>query len=275
MGGLAELVSRRRADQLLVERGLAPTRAKAQALILAGKVESAGRRVDKAGERLPEDAPLEVAAGPRHVSRAAGKLEGALDAFRVDPKGRQSLDVGASTGGFTQVLLERGAERVIALDVGRGQLDWSLRQDPRVLVLDGINARYLEASQLPFRPSLAVIDVSFISLRRVLPAIGAALADGGEVVALVKPQFEVGRGGVGPGGIVRDPALHARVLHEVAASAIEDGFGVLGVAPSPVPGAEGNLEFFLHLAPRRPGLGGDDLLRAIDGAVARAHGGGA
>jgi 23S rRNA (cytidine1920-2'-O)/16S rRNA (cytidine1409-2'-O)-methyltransferase len=265
-------VRRVRLDQLLVERGLVPTRAKAQALILAGRVTRAGERVDKAGEKIPEDAPLEVAEGPRHVSRAGGKLEGALDAFGVDPAGRETLDVGASTGGFTQVLLERGASRVAAVDVGRGQLDWSLRTDPRVVVLDGVNARHLEAGRLPFRPSLAVVDVSFISLRLVLPAIATTLAEGGEVVALVKPQFEVGRGKVGPGGIVRDRAQHAEVLRGLAEFARGAGFGVLGAAPSRVPGAEGNLEFFLHLAPGAAGLPGDALAVAIDRAVASAHG---
>lgn len=265
-------MKRVRADQLLVERGLAPTRAKAQALILAGRVTHAGRRVDKAGDRLPEDALPEIAEGPRHVSRAGGKLEGALDAFAVDPAGREALDVGASTGGFTQVLLARGAARVAAVDVGRGQLDWSLRTDPRVVVLDGVNARHLEAETLPFRPTLAVVDVSFISLRLVLPAIAATLAEGGEVVALVKPQFEVGRGKVGPGGIVRDRAHHLEVLHGLAGFALERGFGVRGVAPSRVPGAEGNLEFFLHLVPGSPGLSDGPLALAVEGAVAAAHG---
>ncbi|HEX6851208.1 MAG TPA: TlyA family RNA methyltransferase [Candidatus Polarisedimenticolaceae bacterium] len=265
-------MKRVRADQLLVERGLAGTRAKAQALILAGRVTRAGRRVEKAGEKLPEDVPLEVAEGPRHVSRAGGKLEGALEAFSVDPAGREALDVGASTGGFTQVLLERGASRVAAVDVGRGQLDWSLRTDPRVVVLDGLNARNLEAGRLPFRPSLAVVDVSFISLRLVLPAIAATLAEGGEVVALVKPQFEVGRGKVGPGGIVRDRVLHGEVLHALAAFARDSGWGVHGVAPSLVPGAEGNLEFFLHLVPAAGGLSAAEIARRIDRAVAGAHG---
>lgn len=265
-------MKRVRADQLLVERGLVPTRAKAQALILAGRVTRAGRRVDKAGEKLPEDAPLEIAEGPRHVSRAGGKLEGALDAFGVDPTGREALDVGASTGGFTQVLLERGAARVAAVDVGRGQLDWSLRTDPRVVVLDGINARNLEPDLLPFRPSLAVVDVSFISLRLVLPAIASTLAEGGEVVALVKPQFEVGRGKVGPGGIVRDREQHAEVLRGLAHFAREHRLGVRGAAPSRVPGAEGNLEFFLHLVPGAEGLAGEALDRELGRAVAEAHG---
>ena len=266
-------MSRVRADQLLVERGLAPTRAKAQALILAGRVSAAGAPVRKAGDRLPADSPLELAEGPRHVSRAAGKLEGALEELGVDPAGRDALDVGASTGGFTQVLLERGAARVAALDVGRGQLDWSLRTDGRVVVLDGVNARQLDPSRLPFRPSLAVVDVSFISLRLVLPAVAGALAERGEVVALVKPQFEVGRGNVGPGGIVRDPALHAQVLRDLAAFARDRGLGILGVATSRVPGAEGNREFFLHLAPGRPGLDDDAVARRIEEAVSRAHGG--
>jgi 23S rRNA (cytidine1920-2'-O)/16S rRNA (cytidine1409-2'-O)-methyltransferase len=258
-----------RLDLLLVGRGLAPTRTRAQALILAGRVSSLGTRFDKPGQKIPRDTPLDLADGPRFVSRGGQKLDAALRSFGVRPAGLEALDVGASTGGFTQVLLEAGAMRVTALDVGRGQLDWSLRNDPRVRVLEGVNARYLTPAALPFLPALAVIDVSFISLERVLPPVAACLAPGGEIVALVKPQFEVGRGKVGRGGIVREPERRAEVLHRLAAFARERAWGVLGVVPSPIRGAEGNVEFFLHLAPLRPGLDDAPLRAMVEEAVRR------
>jgi 23S rRNA (cytidine1920-2'-O)/16S rRNA (cytidine1409-2'-O)-methyltransferase len=258
-----------RLDVVLVERGLAPSRTQAQALILAGRVSSLGIRLEKPGHRIAAEAPIEVEPGPRFVSRGGLKLSAALAAFGVRAAGLDTLDVGSSTGGFTQVLLEAGASRVAALDVGRGQLDWGLRNDPRVAILEGINARHLDPSALPFRPALAVMDVSFISLERVLPPVAACLAQGGEIVALVKPQFEVGRGKVGRGGIVREPALHAEVLARLAAFAREREWGVLGAIPSPIRGAEGNVEFFLHLAPGRPGLEGESLAAAIEEAVRR------
>lgn len=259
---------RKRADLLVVERGLVATRAKAQALVLSGRVFAAGQRVDKPGTLLPSDVALEVSGGPSRVSRGARKLEGALDAFAVDPSGRACLDVGSSTGGFTQILLERGAARVLCVDVGRGQLDWTLRNDPRVTVHEGVNARYLDPGELPFRPSLSVIDVSFISLRLVLPAVVACLEPGGEIVALVKPQFEVGRGKVGAGGIVRDPSQRRGVLEALAAFCRDRGWGVAGVARSPLRGAEGNVEFFFHLRPDRDGLASAGLESAIGAAAA-------
>jgi 23S rRNA (cytidine1920-2'-O)/16S rRNA (cytidine1409-2'-O)-methyltransferase len=262
---------RERLDLLLVERGLARSRAEAQALILAGRVSSRGTRIDKPGQRIPHDADLALANGPRFVSRGGQKLEVALRSFGVRPDGLDALDVGASTGGFTQVLLEAGASRVAALDVGRGQLDWGLRGDPRVHVHERVNARYLTPAALPFLPALAVIDVSFISLERVLPPVAACLAPGGEIVALVKPQFEVGRGKVGRGGIVRDPERRAEVLHRLSAFARERGWGVLGVIPSPIRGAEGNVEFFLHLVPARAGLDDARLDAAIEVAARRGE----
>jgi 23S rRNA (cytidine1920-2'-O)/16S rRNA (cytidine1409-2'-O)-methyltransferase len=253
---------RARLDLLLVERGHAPTREKARALILAGLVTSGERILDKPGVAVPIDTPVAVAPGRRFVGRGAGKLAPALERFAIDPAERDALDVGASTGGFTQVLLARGARRVVALDVGRGQLDWSLRSDPRVTVLDGVNARVLAPELLPFRPSLATIDVSFISLRQVLGPTCACLAPGADVVALVKPQFEVGRGRVGKGGIVRTPALWDEVLTEVTAFAAGAGLGPASIARSAVPGAEGNIEFFLHLRPGRPPAA-EELLAAL------------
>lgn len=252
---------------MLVERGLVPTRARAQALILAGRVFQGAERLDKPGLRLPLETALEVRCGPRFVSRGGDKLAHALDALRVDVSFRDALDVGASTGGFTQVLLERGANRVIALDVGRGQLDWILRSDARVVVVEGVNARYLTRSFLPFVPALAVVDVSFISLKRILPAVVPCLAPGGEIVALIKPQFEVGRGRVGRGGIVREPELHREVLADLAGFAVARGWALSGLLPSPIRGAEGNREFFLHLLPDGAGL--DEATReALIGAVA-------
>ena len=244
-------VGRIRLDQLLVQRGLAPSRTQAQALILAGRVFRGEERLDKAGQTLQSDVELTVREGRRHVGRGALKLLGALEAFQLDPDGREALDVGASTGGFTQVLLEAGARRVIALDVGRGQLDWTLRQDDRVVVLEGCNARYLQPDQLEGAPDLAVMDVSFISVEKVLPAVIRCLRCSADLVVLIKPQFEVGRGRVGRGGIVRDPGLHREVLRRMLDRADSDGWGAQGVTASPVLGADGNREFFLWLQPGR------------------------
>ncbi len=269
--------SAERLDKLLVDRGLVETRSKAQALILAGKVRSGDRRLDKPGTRLAVDTPLTVEEPPRYVGRGGHKLAYALSRLPLDPAGRLAMDVGASTGGFTQVLLEHGAREVLAVDVGRGQLDWSLRSDPRVQPIEGINARYLTPDVLPGIPSFAVVDVSFISLRLVLPAVAACLAPQGEIVALVKPQFEVDREQVGRKGIVRDPLLHRRVLIGLGNFAAEQGWSVGHVLPSGLRGAQGNQEFFLHLnvpgerdsAPEPPpaGLSGSALEEAVEQAL--------
>jgi 23S rRNA (cytidine1920-2'-O)/16S rRNA (cytidine1409-2'-O)-methyltransferase len=258
-----------RLDRILVDRGLAATRARAQALILAGRVRSATAPLLKPGERHPLDIALEVEPGRRFVGRGAQKLGAALEAFRLPVRDRDCLDVGASTGGFTQVLLEAGARRVIALDVGRGQLDWSLRTDARVVPLEGINARQLTEASLPFRPSLAVIDVSFISLRLVLPPVVAVLDETArqDVVALIKPQFEVGRGRVGRGGIVRDRRLHREVLGWARSFAASRNWQVGGIIASPIAGAEGNREFLIHVRPDRPHRDSAALDRAIETAV--------
>ena len=263
---------RERLDVLLVGRGLAPTRARAQALVLSGRVRSGTARLDKPGQRVPTDLPLDVVQGPAWVGRGALKLEAALACFAVAVDGRDALDVGASTGGFTEVLLRAGARRVVALDVGHGQLDWTLRRDPRVHVIEGQNARHLRPAMLPFRPTLAVVDVSFISLRLVLSAVVECLAEPGEVVALVKPQFEVGRREVGRGGVVRDPVLHRAVLESLAHHARERGWGVSGISRSAVSGAEGNREFFIHLLPRAPGLAAAAIERAIHDAISGDRG---
>jgi 23S rRNA (cytidine1920-2'-O)/16S rRNA (cytidine1409-2'-O)-methyltransferase len=244
-------VRKRRLDLLLVERGMAPSRERARALILAGQVRVAGAAALKAGTLVEVDAEVTLA-GPDHpyVGRGGLKLAHALEAFDIDATGRDGLDIGASTGGFTDVLLQRGARRVVALDVGHGQLDWRLRTDPRVLVLEKINARYLTPEALPAdarRFTIVTIDVSFISLRYILPMVPPLVEPGGDVIPLVKPQFEAGRGEVGPGGLVRDPAVHARVLREIAAIAAGLGLQPIGETASPIEGMEGNREFFLHL----------------------------
>jgi 23S rRNA (cytidine1920-2'-O)/16S rRNA (cytidine1409-2'-O)-methyltransferase len=246
-----------RLDVWLAEHGLAESREKAQALVMAGRVTVDGRKAAKAGSRVPEGASVAIEPGPGHVGRGALKLAGALDAFGVDPAGRVVVDVGASTGGFTEALLDRGALRVYAVDVGRGQLHERLRRDPRVVVRDRTNARSLSPAVVPEPCSLAVMDVSFISVRLILPALLSVLGPGAEAVVLVKPQFEVGRFQVGRGGIVKDPGLHRQALLDVAKEAERLGYGVRGACPSPVPGAEGNREFFLHLVP-----GGETLVPA-------------
>jgi 23S rRNA (cytidine1920-2'-O)/16S rRNA (cytidine1409-2'-O)-methyltransferase len=243
-----------RLDVVLVERGLAVSRERARARILAGQVRVNGEVVSKAGHPTAPDADVSLIE-PDHpyVSRGGVKLAHALDTFAVDPAGRLALDVGASTGGFTDVLLRRGATHVVALDVGHGQLDWRIRNDPRVTVIERVNARTLTPDQLPEAQrtfDLAVMDVSFISVRQVLPAVVPLLAPGADAVILVKPQFEAGRDEVGKGGLVRDPIVHARVVEEAAAAASALGLSRVATTESPITGSEGNREFFLHL--RRP-----------------------
>ena len=241
-----------RLDIVLVDLGLAPSRERARALILAGQVTIDGHVVSKAGAPVTPDARVELSV-PDHpyVGRGGLKLAGALDAFAVDPLGRRALDVGASTGGFTDVLLRRGAASVIAIDVGRGQLAWRLRRDPRVLVHEGVNARLLTPDDVPHAVSLVTIDVAFISLRHIFPALPPFLDPGADIVALVKPQFEAGRDEVGKHGIVSDPAVHAAVIARVTEAAEAFGLARVAMAPSAITGATGNQEFFLHLhAPR-------------------------
>jgi 23S rRNA (cytidine1920-2'-O)/16S rRNA (cytidine1409-2'-O)-methyltransferase len=233
-------VTRKRLDIVLVERGLAESRAQAQALVMAGLV----RGHSKPGEQVDEAAELEVASPPPYVSRAGHKLANALDAFGVDPAGLDCLDLGASTGGFTDVLLQRGAARVVALDVGHGQLHPKVRNDPRVTVLERVNARAL--TELPFAPQLVTCDVSFISVRIALPPALSLAAPGWQALVLVKPQFEAGRAEV-PKGVVRDPAVHERVVREIGEAAEGWGARVAGVVDSGLPGPKGNREFVLHL----------------------------
>jgi len=234
---------KKRLDILLAERGLAPSRARAQALILAGKVTVDGTVESKAGTRFSSEAQIDVAV-PDHpyVSRGALKLAAAFEAFDISPAGLDCLDVGASTGGFTDLMLQNGAARVIALDVGRGQLDWRLRTDPRVIVLEGINARHLAEETLAFAAGLATVDVSFISLRLVVPAVLPHLLPDAWLVCLVKPQFEAGRDQVGKGGIVRDEGVRRRVIDDTIKSLRPFGLSVIGSVPSPIRGQKGNLE---------------------------------
>jgi 23S rRNA (cytidine1920-2'-O)/16S rRNA (cytidine1409-2'-O)-methyltransferase len=236
-------VTKKRLDVLMVERGLAETRSQAQALVLAGKVPGHA----KAGEQVDEAVEIEVEAGPRFVSRGGEKLANAFVAFAVDVEGEDCLDVGASTGGFTDCLLQAGAARVCALDVGYGQLHPKLRSDPRVTVLERVNVRNLECETLPFRPTFLTADVSFISLAKALPPALACALPGWRALVLVKPQFEAGRAEVGKGGVVRDPEVQRRVVDEVAARAPDWGAQVEGAADSGLPGPKGNREFFLYL----------------------------
>jgi len=242
-------VARVRLDQLVAERGLAPSRERARALILAAQVSVEGRVISKAGTQVETDVEIALL-GHEHewVGRGGLKLAHALDTFGIDVTGREALDIGASTGGFTDVLLKRGASRVVALDVGHNQLDWALRSDPRVVVVERFNARRLSPADIPAPVDIVCIDVSFISLRLILPAVPPLLRPGADVVVLVKPQFEAGRTEVGR-GVIRDPAIHARVVDEVSAAAAAVGLTPRATTPSPITGQKGNVEFLLHLRP--------------------------
>jgi 23S rRNA (cytidine1920-2'-O)/16S rRNA (cytidine1409-2'-O)-methyltransferase len=234
-----------RLDMLLVERGLAQSREKARALILAGQVLVQGQKVDKAGHSVSIDSKIEVLESPKYVGRGGLKLEAALDHFRIQPQGKVCLDIGSSTGGFTDCLLQRGAAWVYAIDVGTAQMDWKLRNDPRVIVHEQLNARYLGRDQVPEPIDLAVCDVSFISITMILPVLPNLLAERAEMVILVKPQFELERHQVGKGGIIRDPALHRQACRRVEEAVQRLGYGS-EIIPSPILGAEGNQEFLLY-----------------------------
>jgi 23S rRNA (cytidine1920-2'-O)/16S rRNA (cytidine1409-2'-O)-methyltransferase len=236
---------KQRLDLALVERGLAPSREKAQAMILAGDVRVAGQTERRASAPVPPDAAVEIEQPPRFVSRGGDKLDHALTTFDIDVRNKIALDVGASTGGFTDVLLQRGATRVYAIDVGHGQLDARLRSDDRVVVMERTNAR--EPLELPEQPDIAVADVSFISLTQVLPSVIAVLPEGAPIIALVKPQFEAGKDEVGRDGVVRDPLVHATVIGRVAWWCVNNGLRVRDVTASPLLGPAGNREFFLLL----------------------------
>jgi 23S rRNA (cytidine1920-2'-O)/16S rRNA (cytidine1409-2'-O)-methyltransferase len=242
------VAAKRRADQLLVEQGLAESRTKAQALILAGLVNCGERRVDKPGEQLAAGVALALKGrGHPWVSRGGVKLDSALDQFRIVVEGQVALDIGASTGGFTEVLLSHGARRVYAIDVGHGQLSWKLRQDPRVVVHERLNARYLTRADIPEPVDIITCDASFIGLSTVLPAPLSLAAEEAQLVALVKPQFEAGPAHVGKGGVVRDPQVHREVCERAASwVAAQPGWSVMGIVESPILGPEGNREFLLY-----------------------------
>ncbi|BCX48951.1 rRNA methylase YqxC [Haloferula helveola] len=242
------MAKKERVDVLLVERGLCDTREQAKRLVLAGEVRSGDRRIDKPSSKLPDDAPLELKEKPKYVGRGGLKMEGALDAFGISPEGRVCLDIGASTGGFTDCLLQRGAERVHAIDVGTNQLVWKIRSDPRVISKEKFNARNLVEEDLGERVELIVIDVSFISLTKILPAAFGVLLEGGSIVCLIKPQFELEREDIGKGGIVRDPELHERAVEKIRAFVGELGREWKGVIDSPITGTDGNREFLAWLA---------------------------
>ena len=237
--------NKERLDILLVERGLVSTRSRAKAVIMAGEVLVNGQRADKPGAKVPLDAQLQVIAPMPYVSRGGYKLAGALDRFRLDVTGKVTADVGACTGGFTDVLLQRGAQRVYAIDVGYGQLDWKLRQDSRVVVMERTNVRYLE--EMPEQVDFVSIDVSFISLKLVLPAVLYWLATEGDIVALIKPQFEAGPKQVGKGGVVKDTAVHRQVLEDILGWSLENGLLPQAIIRSPIQGSDGNIEFLVHL----------------------------
>ena len=237
--------TKQRIDQLLVDRQLVSSREKGRALILAGHVLVNGQRADKAGHAVADDSRIDIAEQPKYVGRGGLKLEGALDGFGVDPAGKTCLDVGSSTGGFTDCLLQRGAARVYAIDVGTGQLDWKLRNDPRVIVQEQVNARYLGKTQVPEPVQLIVCDVSFISVTMILPMLPDLLDNPGEMIILVKPQFELERHQVGKGGIVRESELHRAACDRVERCVQSLGFSTR-IRPSPILGAEGNREFLLH-----------------------------
>lgn len=250
--------SKERLDKLLVARGLAESSDQAQRLIMAGLVLVGDRPAAKPGHRIPVDAEIRVKERPRYVSRGGHKLAAALDAFGISPAGWVCADLGASTGGFTDVLLQRGAARVYAVDVGYGQLHWRLRTDPRVVVMERTNARLLD--RLPEPVHLVVIDTSFISLRLLLPAARRLLNQGGQIIALIKPQFEADRADVGQGGVVRDTSVHRQVLHDMVVWTAENAFSPQGLIPSPILGPKGNREFLLWLKPGAPHSSPQDLV---------------
>jgi 23S rRNA (cytidine1920-2'-O)/16S rRNA (cytidine1409-2'-O)-methyltransferase len=258
-------VTKKRLDLILVERELVDSRQQAQRLIMAGQVTVDGRVVDKPGTRISQEVDITLQAARPYVSRGGLKLEAALDRFAIEVSGVIAADVGASTGGFTDCLLQRGAFKVYAIDVGYGQLAWRLRNDPRVVVMERVNVRYLEG--LPEPVDLATVDVSFISLELVLPAVIGFLKPHGDIMALIKPQFEAGRKQVGKGGVVKDPAVHRAVLHKILLWADEHGLTVRDLMASPLKGPAGNVEFLAHLVYQEPGDGHMDIEAVVDNCL--------
>lgn len=260
-----------RLDIILVKRNLAPSREKAKAMIMSGCVFVDGQREDKAGTSFPEDIKIEIHGNTlRYVSRGGLKLEKAVESFQLCLQDKICMDIGASTGGFTDCMLQNQAAKVYSVDVGYGQLDWKLRNDPRVVCMEKTNIRYVTPEDLEEKADFSSIDVSFISLTKVLPPVYELLKDQGQVVCLIKPQFEAGREKVGKKGVVRDPAVHREVIEKVTAFASETGFALLNLEYSPIKGPEGNIEYLLHLQKKQEGVPEDGNID-IDGIVAQAH----
>ena len=267
------MAAKKRLDVLLTERGLAESRQKAQAIIMAGQVFWQGKRMDKAGASVPEDAELEVRGGLKYVSRGGLKLEKAMETFDLpDLTGAVAIDAGASTGGFTDCMLQNGAAKVYAVDVGYGQLAWSLRSDPRVVCMERTNVRYLTGEDIPEPLDFGSVDVSFISLRLILPALRKLMKPEGELVCLIKPQFEAGKEKVGKKGVVRDRAVHREVLEQFLRHADECGFYVKDLTFSPIRGPEGNIEYLGHLTVREQPPYNGDLAALVEASHARLEG---
>ena len=263
-------MKKERLDVLVTQRGLTPSREKARALIMAGAVYVDGERADKPGTSVDPESEITLKEDPvPYVSRGGLKLEKALSVFPIDLTGVRCMDVGASTGGFTDCMLQNGAASVIAIDVGRGQFDWKLRNDPRVSLFEKTNIRYVKPEDIPYAPSFAAVDVSFISLSKVLPAVRDLLTERCEAVLLIKPQFEAGRSQVGKKGVVRDPSVHEEVIEAVLAAARENGFAAAGLDYSPVRGPEGNIEYLLHLVRGAEPCGTPEIRETVE----RAHSG--
>ncbi|RJQ54400.1 MAG: TlyA family RNA methyltransferase [Actinobacteria bacterium] len=264
-------MKRERADLLLVRRGLLPSRERARAAILAGDVFANGQRVLKAGEQLPADAEIVLRKAPPYVSRGGVKLAGALDFFDIEPAGRVAADIGASTGGFTDVLLKRGVDKVYAIDVGYGQLAWSIRNDPRVVVMERTNIRRLDPSRLDTQPDIVTVDVSFISVRKILDSLIRLLSPGGDLIVLVKPQFEGERRQVGRGGVVRDPKTHKEILGRLACEVRTAGLALESLTYSPIKGADGNIEYWLHARKGQAGRNQAEAEELVERVVEEAH----
>lgn len=269
---MAEKIEKERLDVLLVQQGLASSRELAKAYIMAGNVYVDGMKEDKAGTKVAVNAAIEVKGNQmKYVSRGGYKLEKAIDAFGISLDGKICLDIGASTGGFTDCMLQNGAAKVYAIDVGYGQFAWKLRQDERVICLEKTNVRYVTKEQVPDAGDFASIDVSFISLTKVLPAVLGVLGEKGQLVCLIKPQFEAGREKVGKKGVVRDIAVHKEVIEKIAAYAEEQGLGILGLSFSPIKGPEGNIEYLIYLDKSRAGMTAEEVRKKLEEVVEESH----
>lgn len=266
------MAEKERLDSLLVQRGLAPSRELAKAYIMAGKVYVDGRKEDKAGTKLPNDISIEVRGGQmKYVSRGGYKLEKAVEEFGISLEGKICMDIGASTGGFTDCMLQNGAAKVYAIDVGYGQFAWKLRNDPRVVCLEKTNMRYVTHEQVPDEADFASVDVSFISLTKILPAALDVLGEEGQLVCLIKPQFEAGREKVGKKGVVKDRAVHREVIEKITDYAETQGLGILGLSFSPIKGPEGNIEYLVYFDKQQKGMEKDAVRKRLEAVVEQSH----